>query len=204
GQTVRRGQPLLTVTPDPAARSTYQQAQSAATLAQGELQRTEQMAAQHLATASQVATARKTLADAQSALAAQQALGGGDAQETVAAPDDGVVTTVSVTLGERAAAGFHARARADRRTGRAARRGYGAACGHAGVRAGRVWRRESVHRQARHGGTRDRSANPSAAGAGRDSRGCRCHAGGWRRVAGRHPERQLHRLGGAARRRAAR
>ena len=104
GQTVKRGQPLLTVAPDPAARSAYQQAQSAAALAQGELQRTEQMAAQHLATASQVATARKTLADAQSALAAQQALGGGAAQETVAAPDDGVVTMVSVTLGDRFAA----------------------------------------------------------------------------------------------------
>lgn len=104
GQTVRRGQPLLTVVPDPAARSAYQQAQGAATLAQGELRRTEQLAAQHLATASQVATARKTLADAQSALAAQQALGGGAAQETVAAPDDGVVTSLSVGLGDRFAA----------------------------------------------------------------------------------------------------
>ena len=104
GQTVKRGQPLLTVAPDPAARSAYQQAQSAATLAQGELQRTGQLAAQHLATASQVATARKALADAQATLAAQQALGGGAAQETVAAPDDGVVTAVSVTLGDRFAA----------------------------------------------------------------------------------------------------
>lgn len=104
GQTVGRGQPLLAVTPDPAARSAYQQAQSAATLAQGELQRTEQLAAQHLATQSQVAIARKALADAQSALAAQQALGGGAAEETVAAPDDGVVTAVPVTLGDRFAA----------------------------------------------------------------------------------------------------
>lgn len=104
GQTVRRGQPLLVAAPDPAARSAYQQAQSAATLAQGELQRTGQLAAQHLATASQVAIARKALADAQSALTAQRALGGGDAQETVAAPDDGVVTAVSVALGDRFAA----------------------------------------------------------------------------------------------------
>lgn len=104
GQTVKRGQPLLTVAPDPTARSTYQQAQSAMSLASGELQRTEQMAAQHLATQSQVATARKALADAQAALEAQRALGGGDAQETVAAPDDGVVTTLSVALGDRFAA----------------------------------------------------------------------------------------------------
>jgi RND family efflux transporter MFP subunit len=101
GQTVRRGQPLLTVAPDPAARSAYQQAQTALTLASGELRRTGQMAAQHLATQSQVAAARKALADARSAVEAQQALGGGTARETVAAPDDGVVTTLSVALDER-------------------------------------------------------------------------------------------------------
>ncbi|MEW9572411.1 efflux RND transporter periplasmic adaptor subunit [Rhodanobacter sp. Si-c] len=104
GQTVKRGQPLLAVAPDPAARSAWQQAQTALALASGELQRTGQMAAQHLATQSQVATARKALADAQAALAAQRALGGGAAQETVAAPDDGVVTTLSVGLGDRFAA----------------------------------------------------------------------------------------------------
>lgn len=104
GQTVKRGQPLLTVAPDPAARSAWQQAQTALTLASGELQRAGQMAAQHLATQSQVATARKALADAQAALAVQRALGDGAAQETVAAPDDGVVTTLSVALGDRFAA----------------------------------------------------------------------------------------------------
>jgi RND family efflux transporter MFP subunit len=104
GQTVKRGQPLLTVTPDPAARNTYQQAQSALTLAEGELQRTEQLAAQQLATQSQLATARKALADARTALAAQHALGGGTAEEAVTAPVDGVVTTLSVGLGDRFAA----------------------------------------------------------------------------------------------------
>lgn len=104
GQTVKRGQPLLTVTPDPAARNTYQQAQSALALAEGELQRTEQLAAQRLATQSQLATARKALADARTALDAQHALGGGTAQEAVTAPADGVVTTLSVGLGDRFAA----------------------------------------------------------------------------------------------------
>jgi len=104
GQSVRRGQPLLTIAPDPAARSTYQQAQSALELARGELQRTEQLATQRLATQSQLATARKALADAQAALAAQRALGGGSAQETVSAPADGVVNALSVGLGERFAA----------------------------------------------------------------------------------------------------
>jgi RND family efflux transporter MFP subunit len=104
GQSVRRGQPLLTIAPDPAARSAYQQAQSALELARGELQRTERLAAQRLATQSQLATARKALADAQAALAAQRALGGGSAQETVSAPADGVVNALSVGLGERFAA----------------------------------------------------------------------------------------------------
>jgi RND family efflux transporter MFP subunit len=104
GQTVKRGQPLLTVAPDPAARNTYQQAQSALTLAEGELQRTEQLATQRLATQSQLAAARKALADARTALDAQHALGGGMAEEAVAAPADGVVTTLSVGLGDRFAA----------------------------------------------------------------------------------------------------
>lgn len=104
GQTVKRGQPLLTITPTPTARSAYQQAQSAMTLASGELKRTEQLAAQRLATQSQLASARKALADAASALAAQRALGGGSPTETVDAPADGVVTALDVGLGERVAA----------------------------------------------------------------------------------------------------
>ncbi len=104
GQTVSRGQPLLLIAPDPATRSAYQQAQSALTLAQGELNRTMQLAAQRLATQSQLASARKALADAQIALEAQRALGGGSAQETVDAPADGVVTALSAGLGDRVAA----------------------------------------------------------------------------------------------------
>jgi len=104
GQTVKRGQPLLTVAPDPLARSAYRQAQSMLTLARGELRRTEQLAAQRLATQSQLAGARKALADAQAALDAQRALGGGAAREVVDAPADGVVTALDVVLGERVAA----------------------------------------------------------------------------------------------------
>jgi RND family efflux transporter MFP subunit len=104
GQSVRRGQPLLTIAPDPAAHSAYQQAHNALELAHGELKRTEQLAAQRLATQSQLATARKALADAQAALEAQRALGGGSAQETVGASADGVVGALDVGLGERFAA----------------------------------------------------------------------------------------------------
>lgn len=104
GQIVKRGQPLLTITPDPAAHSAYQQAQTALTLTQSELKRTEQLAAQRLATQSQLATARKALADAQSAFEAQRALGGGSVAETINAPVDGVITQLQVGLGERVAA----------------------------------------------------------------------------------------------------
>lgn len=104
GQTVKRGQPLLTITPDPTAHSAYQQAQTALAAARGELKRTGQLAAQRLATQSQLASARKALADAESVLAAQRALGGGTATEIVKAPANGVVTALQVGLGERVAA----------------------------------------------------------------------------------------------------
>lgn len=104
GQTVTRGQALLTVRTDAAARSVYRQARNALILARSELRHTEQLAAEHLATRSQLASARKGLADAQAALAAQRALGGGLAQETVRAPADGVVAALSVGLGARVAA----------------------------------------------------------------------------------------------------
>ncbi|HEU4671209.1 MAG TPA: efflux RND transporter periplasmic adaptor subunit [Dyella sp.] len=104
GQRVKRGQVLLAIAPDPAARAAVAQAQSALTLAKNELQRTQQLASQRLATQSQLATARKNLADAEAALQAQRALGGGTARETLAAPADGVVTSLAVTRGERFAA----------------------------------------------------------------------------------------------------
>lgn len=105
GQSVQRGQALLRVAPDPVARNAFLQAQSALDLANGELKRTEQMAAQHLATQSQLATARKAMDDAKAGLEAQRALGGGATEETIHAPADGVVTTLNVNLGDRFQAG---------------------------------------------------------------------------------------------------
>lgn len=103
GQRVERGQPLLTVSADPATRQAYQQARAALVLASGDLQRTEKLAAQRLATQSQVAAARKSVADAQAALDAQQAIGGSGASHVVTAPTAGVVTALRVGLGERVA-----------------------------------------------------------------------------------------------------
>lgn len=104
GQTVKRGQSLLTISPDPAAHNAFLQAQNALVLARGELKRTEQLAAQRLATQSQLAAARKALADAKAALAAQRAMGGGAAEQVVKAPAEGVVTALNVSLGQRVAA----------------------------------------------------------------------------------------------------
>ncbi|MEO8747928.1 MAG: efflux RND transporter periplasmic adaptor subunit [Rhodanobacter sp.] len=104
GQSVKRGQTLLTVSADPVTRQAYQQAQAALSLARGELQRTEKLAAQRLATQSQVAAARKSLADAQAAVNAQEAIGGGGASHAVMAPSDGVVTVLRVGLGDRVGA----------------------------------------------------------------------------------------------------
>lgn len=105
GQTVKRGEALLRIAPDPVARNAFLQAQSTLNLASGELKRTEQMAAQHLATQSQIATARKALDDAKAGLEAQRALGGGTTEETIDAPADGVVTALNVNLGDRFQAG---------------------------------------------------------------------------------------------------
>lgn len=104
GQTVSSGQPMLTIAADPATLSAFKQAQTALTLSQGELTRTAQLATERLATQSQLAAARKALADAQVALEAQRALGGGAAEQIIAAPANGVVTALSVGLGERVAA----------------------------------------------------------------------------------------------------
>ncbi|HUH56296.1 MAG TPA: efflux RND transporter periplasmic adaptor subunit [Rhodanobacter sp.] len=104
GQRVQRGETLLTISPDPATRQAFQQARAALSLARGDLQRTEKLATQRLATQSQLAASRKSLADAQAALEAQKAIGGGSASEVVTAPADGVVTALHVKLGERAAA----------------------------------------------------------------------------------------------------
>ena len=105
GQTVRRGEPLLEIETDPSASLAYRQAVTAVEYARGELHRIEDLAAQRLATRSQVATAKKALADAESRRREQERLGTGRRTATFAAPFAGVVTSLAVTPGERVAAG---------------------------------------------------------------------------------------------------
>lgn len=105
GERVHRGQELLSVIPDPALFLAREQAASALRLAQAEVERlTEQRAAQ-LATATQLETAQKSLADARAALAAARNQGADASVVSLRAPEDGVVTSITVAVGDRAAAG---------------------------------------------------------------------------------------------------
>lgn len=105
GQVVRRGTALLEFSTGAAAAVGYQQARHAVAFAQGEVTRVEQLVGQQLATQSQLAAARKALADAEAALHGQENIGAGKALEQVVAPFDGVVTSVQVAQGDRLAAG---------------------------------------------------------------------------------------------------
>lgn len=105
GHRVHKGQPLLRIATDPNAISAYQQAVNTLNQARDEWTRTQHLHQEKLATNSQLDAARKALADAQAALAAQAKLGGAQAVTTLDAPADGVVTALDVQLGERFAAG---------------------------------------------------------------------------------------------------
>lgn len=105
GQRVKRGEGLLKLTTDPATRSAYLQAQSAATVARDDLARTIRLQAEKLATNAQLDAARKAVTDAQAALDAQAKLGGEQPVALLRAPADGVVTALDVQRGQRVAAG---------------------------------------------------------------------------------------------------
>lgn len=104
GEAVHKGQALLRMVTDPTALSAYRQAENALKQASSDLARTRRMAAQHLATQSQLAAARKAVADAQAAMQAQRQLGAGQSAYTLRAPSDGVVTMLHVGRDDRVAA----------------------------------------------------------------------------------------------------
>lgn len=105
GQVVKKGAPLLEFGTGTDAALSYQQALLATTFAQSEVARIEQLVSQQMATQSQLAVAKKTLADAQASLRAQTKLGSGRALERVIAPFDGVVVAVQAAQGDRLIAG---------------------------------------------------------------------------------------------------
>lgn len=105
GQRVAKGQALFTVEPDPLAYLAYRQAESAAKLARAEVARLTAERADNLATASQVETAEKAVADADAALDAARRQGAAGGTEVLRAPVDGIVGTLAVGIGDRPALG---------------------------------------------------------------------------------------------------
>ena len=105
GEQVRRQQGLLTVAADPNAYLVYQQALSARTLANAELERLTTQQRDHLATVTQVETAAKALFDADAGVDAARRLGSGSVTEELRAPVDGIVTAINTFTGDRPAAG---------------------------------------------------------------------------------------------------
>ncbi len=105
GQTVKKGTPLLQFGTGADATLGYQQARQAVDFATSEAKRIGQLAAQQLATQSQLAAANKALADAEAALHAQDRIGAGRALEQTTAPFNGIVMSVQAAQGDRLAAG---------------------------------------------------------------------------------------------------
>jgi len=105
GQEVKKGAPLLEFKTGADAGLAYQQARQAVEFAKSEVTRNEQLVSQQLATQSQLAAAKKALADAKAALRAQEKIGAGHSSEKVTAPFDGVVVAIQAAQGDRLAAG---------------------------------------------------------------------------------------------------
>lgn len=98
GQTVAKDAPLLRLAPSPSAAASYAQALTALRVATELVARTQRMVTQHLATQQQLANAQKAAADARVTLAALNAQGA-EGPHTLRAPDEAIVTAVSVTPG---------------------------------------------------------------------------------------------------------
>ena len=105
GERVKQGQPLFRVAADPLAYLAYQQAATAARLAKAELDRLKVLHADSLATATQVETAEKALADAQAGVEAARRQGASGETELLRAPVDGIVTVIAAAVGDRPAPG---------------------------------------------------------------------------------------------------
>lgn len=104
GQEVAKGDALIRLGPSPATAEAYKKAESALRAAQEGERRTHSLLVQHLATAQQLAQARKSVADAQASLDALRAEGA-DSPKTLRAPFGAVVTKVATSVGALVAQG---------------------------------------------------------------------------------------------------
>jgi len=104
GSLVPKGAPLLRLVPSPASEAAYNQAESALNLASQLTQRTKSLVASHLATDEQLFQAEKDESDARSTLAMLKAQGA-NGPNTLHAPYEAVVTSLSTTPGSIVAQG---------------------------------------------------------------------------------------------------
>lgn len=105
GEVVRKGTPLMEATISPTDTLRFTTARSDLDFARAELTRTEGMAAQQLATRSQLDQARKNVADAERALAVQKTFGTNRKSTLIAAPFTGLIGMVGAAPGDRVPAG---------------------------------------------------------------------------------------------------
>jgi membrane fusion protein (multidrug efflux system) len=101
GERVTKWQRLAELTADPAAIQNYDRAVAAVSFAKQDLERTQTLLNQHLATNAQVATAQKAYGDALAALATEKKIGDDKPVEFATAPFDGFVVKLMVALGDR-------------------------------------------------------------------------------------------------------
>jgi RND family efflux transporter MFP subunit len=103
GQSVAAGQPLVEVTSAPGAALAYRQAADAVTFATNDLARVQRLFDERLVASDQLGAAKKTLADAQAALVAQQRQGADRGAQVLSSPAAAVVTNVAAAPGDHVA-----------------------------------------------------------------------------------------------------
>ena len=105
GDQFKMGDQLLDFGAAPAAVVAYEQAKTTKTLAERSLARQQQLLKQQLTTRDSVETAEKAVSDAQLTLDMYEKIGSIKPSELLIAPFDGVVSAISVSKGDRIAAG---------------------------------------------------------------------------------------------------
>ena len=105
GDQFKMGDPLLDFGASPAAVVAYEQAKTTLTLARHTFERQQQLLKQQLTTHDNVETAEKAVNDAQLQVDMFEKIGSIKPSEILNAPFDGVVNAISVSKGDRIAAG---------------------------------------------------------------------------------------------------
>ena len=103
GQSVGAGQTLVELANAPGSEQAFRQAADAVSFARSDLARVQRLYDERLAANDQLTAAKKTLADAEAALTAQQKEGAGQSRQAIRAPRAGIVTNVAAAAGDHVA-----------------------------------------------------------------------------------------------------